>query len=320
MRRFPWLVLLAAALVASPTRAGQVRIDVGSAGANVYSPSAISLNAGDHVVWVWVSGTHNVVSGVRPTASGVFNSGTQRAATSGTPARRTTFAWKSTVDQNFHCTPHTGMDGTLDIQPSGVPVSDFRITEVQYGASGDLDRIEITNMGDAPGDLHDYRISISAVAGEVDAIVVTQSPLSSSLPVAPGARVTIHTNASGTSTATDVFVPGIGNLPTAGSVALYAPYYQGTVGAQLTADLIIDFVQWDAASQPNSSQASAFWPPAEFVDGSPQPQHSISFCGNRVQRGPSFWSVTTPNFNNPGDNCATPTTNTSWGRIKTLYR
>lgn len=266
---------------------------------------------------MWVSGSHTATSGTvsgAPMPDGLFNSGTQVGVFSNGGSA---FTWKSTVTGNrsFYCQPHAlvGMTGVLHIVASGVAVSDFRITEVQFGAAGGADRIEITNLGDIAGDLGRYRISISNTSTELDI-------LPQNVALAPGARVTIHTNQAGTNTATELFIPGIGDLPLTGAVALYAPYRQSTtVPGLLNTNTIVDFVQWGGANQPNSGNADGFWPSDEFVNGESLPAYSISFCGGRPDHGASFWSVTAANFGN-GGLCSTPALNTSWGRIKTLYR
>src|SRR5258706_9760857 len=106
-----WLLL---ALLTTQALAGQIRIDVSNAaGANVFVPSTASLNVGDHVVWVFVRGTHSATSGASCTANGTFNS-TQitTSASSGTA-----FSWKSTAPGSipYYCIPHCtfGMTGTL---------------------------------------------------------------------------------------------------------------------------------------------------------------------------------------------------------------
>lgn len=317
MHRAARLLILAGALgIAVPAFAGQVRIDLNSGS---FDPNDVSLNVGDHVVWVWNAGSHTVTSGTSPNPDNLYFN----TAPSVGPLSNggTAFTWKSTLtgNRNFFCITHFSfMTGVLRVQSTGIAVSDFRITEVEYGQAGGLDRIEVTNLGDASGDLGRYRISVSTVATELDIV-----PLNSVV-VPPGGRVTIHANETGVSTATDLYMggaSGIGNLPTTGSVALFAPYRLSTSPGPLTADQIIDFVQWGAAGQPNAATAlsAAVWPSGEFVSGESLPGYSISFCGSRTQHGSAFWSVTTPNFGSGGI-CTTPALNTSWGRIKTLYR
>jgi hypothetical protein len=114
----------------------------------------------------------------------------------------------------------------------------------------------------------------------------------------------------------------IGNLGSpSGSVALYTPYRVSTSPGPLTSNYIVDFVQWGAATQPNSdvAETAGVWNSSEFVTGEPLPAYSISFCGSRTQHGAGFWNVTTANFGTGGI-CTTDALNTSWGRLKTLYR
>jgi plastocyanin len=331
LRSIQRLTVAAAMIVslACPAVAGEVHIFVSS---NLFvdpvSPFNVTpLNQGDHVVWVWTGSSHDVTSGngATSTPDGLFASGPAIGPASNVG---TAYTWLSSVTGNrtYYCSIHApGMVGTLQIAASGVAVCDFRITEVEYGNAGNLDRIEIANLGDASGNLGRYRLSVSN-GGQ--AIIPVNA-----LDVAPGARVTIHTNETGTNTATDVFMGGTtptgvvfgaaGNLGTTGSVALYAPYRQSGTSGPLNTDLIIDYVEWGAGGQPNEAIAAGatagLWNAGQFVTGESLPGYSISFCGTKADHGPSFWSVTTPNFGTSGI-CTTPTSNTSWGRIKVLYR
>jgi plastocyanin len=312
------VVALLLLLIASGSNAGQRRIEVGFAGTN-FGPDTQTLNLGDQVTWVWASFFHSVTSGTAPApdpdAGAIFDSGTLSANPSA-------FTWKADRTGNvpFFCTPHffSGMTGTLQISPPGtIAVSSFRITELQYDEAAGHDRIEIANLGGDSGDLGRYRISIN---GTSSAIV----PLNSALVLSgtsPG-RVVIHTN-EGTagSTASNMFI-AIGNLPTTGSIALYAPNTKsGTSLADATQ--IVDFVQWGAGSQAMAATAVAagVWPSvAEFVDPVPVTgTYDLAFCGLESDHGKAFWNVAHPNFGTQSL-CATPAQASSWGRIKLLYR
>src|SRR4249920_1021841 len=91
MRRARVLFALAIAVLvlapASASLAGQVRINVTN---NTFSPSSVSLNLGDQVVWVWVLGGHSVTSGVsgQPGTGTIFQSNVV-AVTGTNPA----FSW-----------------------------------------------------------------------------------------------------------------------------------------------------------------------------------------------------------------------------------
>ena len=304
-------------LIAPAGHAGQRRVNVGVMGTN-FAPQAQTLNLGDHVTWVWAGGGHTVTNGLNPGAPGagtIFDSGLLNGSTQ-------SFSWKVDRIGNvpYYCVPHvlSGMTGTLQISASGVNVSSFRITEVQYNEATGKDRIEITNLGSDVGDLGRYRI---AVNGTTAALV----PLASVVMLSgssPG-RVVIHTN-EGTagSTQTNLFIGAIGDLPTTGSVALYVPNTKpGSTLADATQ--IIDFVQWGAGNQPNSATAVAanVWPSAgEFVPRVPAVgDYDLAFCGIAADRGPTFWDVAHPNFTSQVL-CATPTQTPTWGRIKLLYR
>jgi plastocyanin len=320
MRASRWSVIVALCLLIAPgSHAGQRRVDVGFGGTN-FAPSTQTLNQGDQLTFVWAAGagTHTATSGTDPSgpdAGLVFDSGFLFANPSA-------FTWKAdrTGDVPFFCNPHffSGMIGTLQISPPGtVAVSSFRITEVQYNEAAGHDRIEIANLGGDVGDLGRYRISINGTSSVVLPLN-TATVLSGTSP----GRVVIHTNEGTTgSTSNNMFI-AVGDLPTTGSIALYAPNTKsGTSLADATQ--IVDFVQWGAGNQAMAATAVAagVWlDAAEFVDPVPVTGgYDLVFCGTESDRGKSFWNVAHPNFRTQSL-CATPTQASTWGRIKLLYR
>jgi plastocyanin len=303
---FPAAVLSLAALLATVALAGERRIDL--AGTS-FLPGSIPINQGDHVVWVWDGGNHDVTSGAGGAADGIFGSATMGSINDA-------FSWKAdrTGTLDYFCSVHFGfgMFATLTIDaPGSHNVSNFRITEVQYNEATNKDRIEITNLGGDSGDLGRYRISVNGGSVAV--------PLNSQF-VAVNGRVTIHTNETGTNTATNIFIPAIGDLPNTGSIGLYVPSTDPATSALTNTNHIIDFVQWGAGSQANeaTAEAAGVWPTNEFMAGQPV-GYSLVFCGTVSQYGKSFWNVARPNFGSQ-PLCATPVKASSWGRIKSLYR
>lgn len=306
---------LLAAAAASAAKAGQVRVNVSNF---VFTPATASANLGDHVVWIWTGGAHTVTSGdpnvVADLAAGdgLFNSSPDGLAASGA-----TFSWKATVTGSrlYYCQPHApGMTGTLELVASGAAgVADFRVTEVQFNAAGNLDLVEIANLG-AAGDLGKYRLKASGFA-----VQALQVGASTDIVVPAGGRVVLHCNASGTNTATDLFLPALTNLPASGSIALYVP---NSFTPQLTlASQMIDFVQWGAGGQENeaTAQSAGFWAAGAAIQNVAA-GHSIEFCGQPGEYGAAQWhEISTPNFGSNG-NCATPGLRTTWGRLKSLYR
>lgn len=305
----PGLVGILALLVSPPVHAGQVRVNVSNSD---FTPSTITLNRGDHVVWVWSNGSHSATSGtVCGSPTGQFDSGSLTFnATLGTA-----FNWKTSITTTglgYYCTPHcvTGMTGTIVVTASGTPVADFRITEVQFNTPSGQHLIEVTNFGAAAGDLGRYRF----FSGSDSAIVPLQSFV-----VPSNGRVIVHVNASGAQSApTDLYLPTLADLSTTGSASLYVP----TTGNPNTdTRQIIDFVQWGAAGQPNEGTANTatLWTSGQFL-GAVAPGHSLEFCGTASDRGASHWAeVSTPNVGTNG-NCATPGIPMTWGRLKIIYR
>lgn len=296
------MAVLSAAAV--PSRAGQVRVDV----SNIqFTPATVTINHGDHVVWVWLNGTHSATSGSACTGDGIFNSALA------TTAAGVSFSWKSGTQSGvpYFCIQHCdlGMTGQINFGTS-VPVADFRFTELQYNVAGGKDLIEITNHGSAAGNLGDYRLSVQG------GVAVT-FPLAS-LSVPGGGQVVLHCNATGANTATDVFLPSVPDLPASGAAALYVPNSQ--TPSLALADQIIDFVQWGAAGGPNESTATSalLWPTGQFVPAV-SAGHSIELC-DFITRGATAWGgISTPNFGSYGD-CVTPVVPTTWGLIKQRYR
>jgi len=312
--------------VAMPATAGQVRVNAGGA-SNVFSPENVTVNVGDHVSWIWVGGPHTVTSGnpASPTSTG---DGKFRNTTAAPGVVGAKFSWKvvGAGVVPYYCFPHAPeMAGNVNISGSPVAIADFRITEVEFAAGGGADRVQVTNLGDATGFLGFYRLS--SVAGA--STTITTDPVQ----VLAGSRITLHLNASGTNTATDLYFAAHPELGSAGSFALFVPNTSttgSTAPASLTdANQLVDYVEWGAAgqgAQPNRTVAenAGRWPVGDVVEtASTLPNdgagYSISFCGTRTQRGASFWNISTPNFG-AGAPCTTPTKSATWGRIKALYR
>ncbi len=322
---FRSLRTLAAALaltaLASPwAMAKQVRINVTNFD---FTPHYASLNLGDHAVWIWDNSVHTVTQGdtadvpITPTpGTALFNSGD--AGISGSNAA---YSWKVTTTGlvQYYCIPHwPSMNGGLDVVASGSNAgSDFRITEVQYNVAGNADLIEITNMG-ATGDLGMYRLKVSGVGLSTGNVLRNGS--SKTLPLAAGAKMVLHLGVGGTNDANNLYLSGIPGLPdAAGSVALYAP---NSVNTSLAlSSMVVDYVAWGSGSQENETAAvgASLWSAGANV-GLVAAGSSMEFCGQSGQYGAARWYENpTPNFGG-ADNCLTPATPTTWGRIKVLYK
>jgi len=294
---------------AAAALAGQVRVSLLST--MVFSPRAVNANVGDKIVWVWTSSGHTTTSGDSSTATpdGKWDSGFGVTGQG--------FTWRVTGAGTFryYCSPHAPpMAGRVIVNGTAIDVSDFRITEVQYNEAAGHDRVEITNLGAASGDLGRYRLSI----GVGTATVI---PLNNVL-VSPGGTVTIHTNEAGTNTASDIFVSTIGNLPdAAGALALYAPALTAT-GGLAVADQMIDYVEWGAGGGANEATAmsAGYWGSGQSVP-LVAAGHSIELCANALVHDVNRWfDNPSPNFSGGADNCATPVHSSTWGRLKALYR
>jgi plastocyanin len=118
--------LLVLTLLAAPVaaRAANVNVNVGGSGL-IYSPSTVTIQAGDTVTWTNVGGTHNVASdtGAFRCANGCDGDG-GNGAVSGS-------AWHATRQFNqagtfgYHCdlhgAPGSGMHGTVVVQDAPNP-------------------------------------------------------------------------------------------------------------------------------------------------------------------------------------------------------
>ena len=308
---------------AAPARAGQVRVDVGVSGQLTFTPYAVNINAGDHVVWVWRTPSHTVTSWKLPddSISSVPDGATFNSSPSflGQPAT-TRFSWKSpdTLDVPYVCAPHaSAMSGRVIISNGPkVPVADFRITEVLFNDPLVKDLIEIANLGQAAGNLGRFRIAVLGTGTGVELAF-------NDFPVPSFGRVTIHTNESGPNDATNIFLPGLGNLGDgAGSIALYVPYSLAPGNALTNDKMMIDFVQWGAGGQPNEGTAdlAGFWSPGTSINDVAV-GHSIEYCeGSPYIHGVNQWrEISPPNFGTTS-HCTTPTRSESWGRLKIIYR
>jgi plastocyanin len=296
--------------LAAAANAGQVRVTVGPS--MLFVPRAVNANVGDKIVWVWAGSGHTSTSGDSSTVTsdGHWDSGFVFTIGAG-------FMWRVTGGGTFlyYCSPHAPpMAGRVIVNGSAIDVSDFRITEAQYNEASGHDRIEITNLGAATGDLGRYRLSVNAGAATV-------IPPSDVL-VSPGGTVTIHTNETGTNSATDVYLGAILPLPdAAGALALYVPAPTATSGLAV-ADQMVDYVEWGAGGGANEATAmsAGYWGAGQSVPvvtiG-----HSIEFCASPSVHDANRWfDNDAPNFSGAADNCATPVHTSTWGRLKALYR
>ena len=320
-------LLALGALMAPLAHGGQVRVNVGSGG-TVFSPYAVNINQGDHVVWVWLSSPHTVTNWNAPADSvNVSVDGTifdSQPTHIGQPTT-TRFSWKS--DRTGHvpyvCVPHISenMTGRVIIspltQPPTIPVADFRLTEVQFNVALGRDLVEISNLGAAAGDLQSFRL---AMAGTGTGVVISANSFS----VPAGGRVVIHTNESGTNNSPlgHIYM-ALGDLnDVAGSLSLYVPSTVTAQNAVTNSALMIDFVQWGAGAQANEATAGSvnFWTAGEFIGGVAA-GHSIAYCANQtLDHGIDRWAEISPPSLGVLNDCNTPVLSQTWGYLKAIYR
>ncbi len=322
-------LLMLGALLTLEAHGGQVRVNVGTGGFN-FSPYAININQGDHVVWVWVGSGHNVANwtlpadseSVVPASDGTIFRSELTPSGIGQPSS-TRYSWKSdrTGDLPYVCVPHfPNMSGRVIVspltQPPTIAVADFRLTEVQFNVPTGQDLVEISNLGAAAGDLRSFRL---AAAGAAVTIVTTD------FAVPAGGRVVLHTNQGGTNNSPPghIYAPTIGDLNgTAGSLSLYTPSTLSFQNALTNSSLMLDFVQWGAGAQANEATAGAvnFWTSGQSIDGVAA-GHSIAYCANStLDHGVLRWAEIAPPSLGALNDCNTPVLGQTWGHLKVLYR
>jgi len=309
--RSPIVFLLLMLSSVLPAGAGQVRIDVGMNGELSFTPSNASLNQGDQVIWIWNSGSHTVTQGSSCIVPGspIFDTGTNALTNS-------RFSWRAdrTGTINYFCRPHCsmGMTGTLTIAASGVPVADFRITEIRRTNEHTDDYVEISNLGAGPGNLGAYRLTTQ---GNNPTVL----PLTD-IPVPAGGQVIVHMGVSGTNTPTDLYMVA-GNLIALGAIALIIP--NQVVSFFNDGRQMIDYVRWGSGTAGDAllfevAGNAEIWPPGQFLPQIPQ-TGALEFCGNATDHGPSFWAVVTNPSPHVDDNCASPARLSTWGTVKNRY-
>jgi plastocyanin len=301
--------LLSLGLSAGTLVAGQIRIDVGKDGGMTFTPAVAHLNQGDHVIWIWNSGSHSVTQGtpcvVPPTP--IFSIG----GPSGISSARATWKSDRTGTITYFCQPHCtgGMTGSLEIAAGGAPVADFRITEVHRTNEHENDYIEIANLGQAAGDFGGFRITHTQGSSPIDLIDV---------PVPAGGRILIHAGLTGTSTPSDIYLPSL-VLTALGSVAVYVPNTPAPNTS--TPWQMVDYVQWGGTSAAGDQNLRDTALEAEiWFNGTPPPVipagSSLEFCGTSGQYGAEFWTVASPPNPGTAGNCSIPVKPTTWSGVK----
>jgi hypothetical protein len=300
-----------AALVAltGTAAAGEVFVSVGSPPYSFDPKAAEVLYRGDVVIWTWASDQHTVTSGTNGSVAGngIFNSN----PAGGTRNTGTIFAWKTDregaiqyysagTDFSLH-----NMKGTISVPGAGPPVADFRINEVRFDGVGS-NFVEIANLGDAEGDLREFRLGINGGA--------PFTPWTTSTPLLPGAAVV---------------VPEPAGLANQGSAALYAPFLAGSLpgtGGAADTTMIVDYVEWGpSGGQPLEDAAiRIIFPTQIWFAGEFAPQaaagHSIVRCGTLNDYGSAAWEESRTPTPGQSNDCVSPARRMTWGRLKIQYR
>jgi plastocyanin len=179
----------------------------------MFSPSNVTIRAGDTIHWVWGSAGHSVTSGPPCRPDNRFCSPDNSSCGAGqTQKQGDTFDFTFTTAGTFpyHCSPHCafGMQGTIVVVPAGTKIPDAGPPSVDAG-SPPLDGGLSPDAGDMTQD-----------AGPTASINIANFAFSpQALTVAPGTTVTV-TNSDGT----------INNVPhSVTSVSAMGQYTAGAV-------------------------------------------------------------------------------------------
>lgn len=124
-----WLYILLCLLVNTQLFATTVVVIAGSGG-NFFSPAYFSINPGDTVKWIWISGHHNTSSTYIPTGAATWY-GNLMTTTD-------TVTYSPTVSglYNYTCTHHSGMDGQFFVTGCSFPAKPL-ITGNNNACKGD---------------------------------------------------------------------------------------------------------------------------------------------------------------------------------------
>jgi glucose/arabinose dehydrogenase/plastocyanin len=110
-------------------RAATVQVQVAPNGSFTFSPSSVSIQAGDTMQWIWKAGSHSTTSGTPGAPNGLWDSGVH--GTGFTFSR--TFPTAGSF--SYFCTPHglcCNMVGTVNVgvgsaSPTPIPKSNIRV-------------------------------------------------------------------------------------------------------------------------------------------------------------------------------------------------
>jgi hypothetical protein len=270
-------------------------------GGFAFRTNPATLNTGDHVTFVWSTGFHSATNGTDPVndpeAGQIFDSGILNNASDA-------FTWKSdelgTIP--YFCGPH--WSGTDRTSRSAPPVRFRASASARCSTTRPRGRtpIEIANLGgDDAGDLGRYRIAINGTTS-----TSSRPTASRAQRIEPG-RVVIHTNQTGTNTATDIYLNTIGDLRRQASVALHVPNSPVHEPPGRRPDH-----RFRAVGRGQPGELGHRGPRRRLAcrgrvrAGGAAGNYDLAFCGAESQRGASFWDVAHPNFRSQAL-CATPT-------------
>ncbi len=130
-----------------------------SVGSNFFNPNALTITAGDTVLWTNTGGNHNVNGSTAtfPSNPASFGNG---AASSAAWSYQFQFTMPGTY--SYQCDPHApGMAGTVTVNAAPASASDLRFTEIMYNvpSTDSLEYIEIFNNEGSTVNLNGYTFS-----------------------------------------------------------------------------------------------------------------------------------------------------------------
>jgi plastocyanin len=127
---------------------------------NTFTPSTLTISAGETVQWSNTGGFHNVNG-----SQAVFPGNPEGFSSGNASSAAWVFSHTFTIPgvYQYQCDPHVGlgMNGTVVVEAASAAESDLVITEINYNNPGidDYEFLELYNRGSAPLDLTGYQVT-----------------------------------------------------------------------------------------------------------------------------------------------------------------
>jgi plastocyanin len=137
------VAIIATTVWSGGTAAGAVTHDVDVGPGTAFAPADLVIEVGDTVRWTWISGLHNVESGVGGAHDGIFRSGdpTSVAGTTFEVLFDQTFLTNNAVTDNlynYYCAVHFSFGMTGSVQVVTCPGDIYEDGNIDIGDLGEM--------------------------------------------------------------------------------------------------------------------------------------------------------------------------------------